>query len=524
MNQTSLAFPHGEHKKLKPPRRAAMYMRMSTEHQKYSVENQTIAITEYATKYGIELVKEYVDDGKSGLTIGGRPALQRLLSDVEAGNPGYDMILVLDITRWGRFQDHDESAHHEFRCRHAGVDIEYVGEQFANDGSAASSIIKSVKRVMAKETSRELSAKVFRGQCTLIGHGFRQGGHAGYGLRRLMINERREPKSLLAYGERKSLQTDRVILVPGPEEEVETARWVYSAFTEERMQESEIATILNRRGIKTDLGREWTSATVHQLLTNEKYIGNNIYNRYSCKLKEKHVKNPPEEWVRRDGAFEAIIESRYFYAAQDIIRERSRKLTNDDLLEKLKTLYQRQGWLSGIVIDEAEDMPSSSVYSQRFGSLLRAYQLVGYTPDIDYSYIEINRRLRTLHESTVLTTIEKIKELGGDVAVDANTDLLTINQLLRASLVIARCQQTKAGSYRWKIHLDTGLLPDITVVVRMDADNQQPVDYYLLPALDIENPRLRLLENNSLALDAYRFDTLEPFFLLTEQIDIREVV
>jgi hypothetical protein len=90
--------------------------------------------------------------------------------------------------------------------------------------------------------------------------------------------------------------------------------------------------------------------------------------------------------------------------------------------------------------------------------------------------------------------------------------------------VIARCQQTKAGSYRWKIHLDTGLLPDITVVVRMDADNQQPVDYYLLPALDIENPRLRLLENNSLALDAYRFDTLEPFFLLTEQIDIREVV
>ena len=500
-----------------------MYMRMSTEHQKYSVENQTIAITEYATKHGIELVKEYVDDGKSGLTIGGRPSLQRLLRDVELGNQGFDMILVLDITRWGRFQDHDESAHHEFRCRRAGVAIEYVGEQFANDGSAASSIIKSVKRVMAKETSRELSAKVFRGQCTLIGHGFRQGGHAGYGLRRLMINERHEPKSILAYGERKSLQTDRVILVPGPEEEVETVRWVYRAFTEERIQESEIAAMLNQRGIKTDLKREWTRGTVHQLLTNEKYIGNNVYNRNSCKLKEKHVKNPSQEWVRKDGAFEAIIEPSYFYMAQGIISERNRKLSNDDLLEKLRNLYQRRGWLSGIVIDEAENMPSSSAYSNRFGSLLRAYQLVGYTPDIDYSYIEINRRLRTLHKSTVLDTIDKIKAFGGDVAVDASTDLLTINQSLRTSLVIARCQRTKSGSYRWKTHLDTGLLPDITVVVRMDAENQQPVDYYLLPALDIENPRLRLLENNSLALDAYCFDTLEPFFLLTEQVDIREI-
>ena len=476
MNQPTLPFPLEEHKHSKTPHRAAMYMRMSTEHQKYSVENQAVAITEYATKYGIELVKEYVDDGKSGVTIGGRPALLQLLKDVESGKPGYDMILVLDITRWGRFQDHDESAHHEFRCRRAGVAIEYVGEQFANDGSAASSIIKSVKRVMAKEYSRELSAKVFRGQCTLIGYGFRQGGQAGYGLRRMMINEAREPKGILSNGERKSLQTDRVILVPGPEDELETVRWVYQAFTEKGMQESEIAAQLNRRGVQTDQQREWTRGTVHQLLTNEKYIGNNVYNRFSCKLKEKYVKNPPEAWVRKDGAFEAIIEPRYYYTAQGIISARSRKLSNDELLDRLKTLYQRQGWLSGIVIDEADGMPSSSAYSQRFGSLLRAYQLVGYTPDIDYSFIEINRRLRIVHDSTVQSTIEKIRAIGGDVTVDKKTDLLTINQSLRASLVIARSKQTAAGSHRWKIHLDTGLLPDITIVARMDAQNEQPMD------------------------------------------------
>ena len=101
-----------------------MYMRMSTEHQKYSIENQTAAISEYATKHGIEVVTEYVDDGKTGVTISGRVGLQRLLRDVETGKPDFDIILVLDITRWGRFQDHDENAHYEYRCRKAGVAIE----------------------------------------------------------------------------------------------------------------------------------------------------------------------------------------------------------------------------------------------------------------------------------------------------------------------------------------------------------------------------------------------------------------
>ena len=69
---------------------------------------------------------------------------------------------------------------------------------------------------MAGEYSRELSAKVFTGQCRLIGMGFRQGGMAGYGLRRQLIDEQRKPKFELPIGGQKSLQTDRVILVPGP--------------------------------------------------------------------------------------------------------------------------------------------------------------------------------------------------------------------------------------------------------------------------------------------------------------------
>lgn len=523
MNQTTLPFPQGEDKKLKPPKRAAMYMRMSTEHQKYSIENQTAAISEYATKHGIEIVTEYVDDGKTGVTISGRVGLQRLLRDVETGKPDFNMILVLDITRWGRFQDHDENAHYEYRCRKAGVAIEYVAEQFANDGSAASNIIKSVKRVMAGEYSRELSTKVFRGQCNLIEHGFRQGGTAGYGLRRMMLDEYGNRKEEIPRGKRKSYQTDRVILIPGPPQEVETVRWIYQSFVEDGMAESHIALLLNQRGIVTDFDREWTRGTVHQVLTNEKYIGNNVYNRFSFKLKVKRMKNAPADWVRKDGAFEAIIDPSLYYTAQGIIRERNRKFSDDEMLTKLRELHERKGWLSGLVIDETENMPSSGAYQHRFGSLIRAYKLIGYEPDRDYQYIEINRYLRELHANTVRDTIGRIEALGGSVEVDDDTDMLTINREIKASLIICRCFHTGAEQYRWKIRLDTGLLPDITIAVRMDANNQQPLDYYLLPALDMENPRIRLQESNALALDAYRFDELVPFFHMIERVPVSEV-
>jgi hypothetical protein len=108
---------------------------------------------------------------------------------------------------------------YEYICRRSGIEVRYCAEQFENDGSIASTIAKTVKRAMAGEYSRELSSKVFAGQARLIELGFRQGGFAGYGLRRRMIDQSGNPKAILAFGERKSLQTDRVVLELGPAEE-----------------------------------------------------------------------------------------------------------------------------------------------------------------------------------------------------------------------------------------------------------------------------------------------------------------
>src|ERR1700730_9059929 len=179
------------------PIRAVEYVRMSTEHQKYSTENQGEIIRRYAEQRGLALVRTYEDSGKSGLRIDGRDALKRLIDDVRSGVADFSAILVYDVSRWGRFQDADESAYYEFICKEAGIAVHYCAEQFENDGSLSATIIKSMKRAMAGEYSRELSVKVFAGQCRLIGLGFRQGGMAGYGLRRQLIVEDQQPKGEL---------------------------------------------------------------------------------------------------------------------------------------------------------------------------------------------------------------------------------------------------------------------------------------------------------------------------------------
>ena len=102
--------------------------------------------------------------GKSGLRIDGRDGLKRLIHDVENGQADFSAILVYHVSRWGRFQDRSESASLEYICRRANIEVHYCAEQFENDGSPISTIVKGVKRAMAGEYSRELSAKVFVGR------------------------------------------------------------------------------------------------------------------------------------------------------------------------------------------------------------------------------------------------------------------------------------------------------------------------------------------------------------------------
>jgi DNA invertase Pin-like site-specific DNA recombinase len=501
--------------------RAAEYVRMSTEHQQYSTENQSDKIREYAAYRGIEIVRTYADSGKSGLNIGGRLSLQQLIKDVESGAADFNLVLVYDVSRWGRFQDADEAAYYEYILKRKGIHVQYVAEQFENDGSPVSTIVKGVKRAMAGEYSRELSAKVFAGQCRLIELGFRQGGPAGFGLRRVLIDQSGSVKGELSRGEHKSLQTDRVILMPGPDPEVHVVNQIYRWFTDEGVSESEISKRLNDDGIRTDLDRYWTRATVREVLTNEKYIGNNVYNRISFKLKKHRITNQADMWIKKEGAFEAIVSPEMFYMAQDIVRARAHRFSSEELIEKLRNLYQHRGFLSGLIIDEAEGMPSAAAYIHRFGSLIRAYEAVGFTPDRDYRFLEVNKFLRKLHPEIITQTERAIADLGGSVIRDPATDLLNVNREFSVSIVLARCQTTDSGRHRWKVRFDTSLCPDITVALRLDQTNQTPLDYYLLPRLDFGSPRINLADHNGIEFESYRFDNLDYLHGMAERTRVR---
>src|SRR5438067_13225482 len=101
--------------------RAALYVRASTEHQNYSTDHQEAALREYATTHEFSVVAVYRDEGRSGLTLDGRHGLLQLLNDIQSGQVTYDAVLVYDVSRWGRFQDVDESAYYEYACRKAGI-------------------------------------------------------------------------------------------------------------------------------------------------------------------------------------------------------------------------------------------------------------------------------------------------------------------------------------------------------------------------------------------------------------------
>jgi DNA invertase Pin-like site-specific DNA recombinase len=502
------------------PARAAQYVRMSTEHQQYSTENQMDTMRRFADVRRMEIVRTYSDAARSGLNLEGREGLRELLRDVESGRADYTDILVYDVSRWGRFQDADESAYYEYICKRANIRVHYCAEQFENDGSLSSSLLKTIKRTMAGEYSRELSVKVFAGQCRLIELGFRQGGPAGYGLRRQLVDRDRNAKGVLVRGEQKSIQTDRVILVPGPADEVAVVRAVYDRFTRDRRTEREIASWLNAQGILTDLGRPWTRGTVHQLLTNPKYAGANVYNRRSFKLKQKRIKNPPDIWVRREDAFIPVIAPEQFAEALAIVESRHRHFTDEQLLECLKALLVRFGTLSGLLIDEAENMPSSTTFRHRFGTLIRAYTLVGYTPRRDYSFIETNRALREFHHHQCASIVDELRENGARVQRNPVSDLLTVNEEFTASLVLARCRETPVGNHRWLVRLDNSLDPDVTIAARLRPGNEEILDYYLLPSMDILAHRLRLAPENGVVLDVHRFDNLNFLVSMARRVAI----
>jgi DNA invertase Pin-like site-specific DNA recombinase/DNA-binding winged helix-turn-helix (wHTH) protein len=497
---------------------AAEYVRMSTDDQPNSLPFQRETIRRYAEEHGFEVIATYSDPGRSGIEIRHRPGIQQLLQDVTAGKTIFKAILVYDVSRWGRFQDTDESAYYEFICRSSGIPIHYCAEQFQNDGTFPSSIMKALKRTMAAEFSRELSVKVCAAQRRIAVAGFRVGGRPGYGLRRMLISSDGRRKRYLHLNERKGIAADGVVLVPGPRPEVDCVRTIFTLAADRQNTPRWIAQEMNRRKIKFVDGRKWSELSVYRILKNEKYMGVHAWGKTTKSLGSNRTK-PPEQWIRKDGAFPAIVTAEQFARAQTMMQKRKTwpRKPLEFAIAKMRKVLSREGRLSEHLLRK-----HGALCYRRFGSVMRAYEAIGYRPSSRaMKGVAVRKKMRQLRSGVLLEFSElfpsdvRMVRLPGQM----QRQVLELEHRLLVALHICRpSTPTLAGEPRWVL-IGQPKEKDLPALIGTSDETVSNIrDFFVVPPLGKTKRCTVIGEHHPFLLLARRLDCLYQFVTVVKQM------
>jgi DNA invertase Pin-like site-specific DNA recombinase len=394
---------------------AAQYMRMSDEHQRYSLANQSAAISRYAQQRGFEIVQTYADEGKTGLKRKGRRALNALLEDIRTGQFSFKALLILDVSRWGRYQNVDESAHYEFMCWEAGIDVRFCVEPFENDGSPGSSMIKHIKRIMAAEYVRELSERLRRAKHLKAQLGHHTGSVVVFGLRRELLTFEGKVRLILQPGERKAIATDRMRIVHGPPEEVATVKEIFRLYVRRGLGLEEIARRLRDEARPHPACGDWTGARVRRVLQDEAYTGVIFYGRTWQVLRSLPKPTPRSTWTKVQ-QLPPIVSKAIFGQAQARFAATTRRLSTHDVAERLKRCLQEHGRLSAKIILACPYTPSIHTIERRFGGLRAAYACIGYEPGPNAR--NCGRGGTPWNEDAALACLQAIVERHGYINID----------------------------------------------------------------------------------------------------------
>ena len=290
--------------------KAAVYFRCSTDKQDKSIPDQRRKVEEFALNNNIEIVSWFdKDEGKSGTSFEKRPDFMKMVSIIESGRTPFCKVLVYDVDRWGRPIDPHESTYWEYHCKRFGVEIVYVNDLSVNDHTMAGRLTKAIKQELATEESRKQSLRVRERSKLRASEGYRVGGFAPYGYKRLLMDKMGNPVKVLEDGERKYEKEQRVILTPGDKREIEVVRRIFE-LKEKGVSIRGIANILNRDGVsspdygkmrrKSNLSGKWCIGTIWRILRNPLYKGDILYN---CTIRGNWVKYENPGKIRHDVVF-----------------------------------------------------------------------------------------------------------------------------------------------------------------------------------------------------------------------------
>lgn len=457
---------------------AAQYIRMSTDKQDLSPSIQKEAIAAYAAARSMQVVATYEDEGRSGVHLKNRPALLRLLHDV-TGSRAFSAVLVYDVSRWGRFQDTDAAAYYEYHCRLHGVQVIYVAEIFGPEANPISAMLKSMKRAMAAEYSRDLAGKARAGQHAVVERGFQMGPLPPLGYRRCSTSADGQRKVTLAIGQRKLAATDRIEWTLAGPEEVDLVKRICSLYANTRLTFADVARIGASEDWRDHRDRPITARSLATLVRNEALIGNFVWGR---RKRAPGLIAPSTS--RRDGCIPRLIDDETWARIQHrAALELDKRRAGELLEEKLHKAFERSPLLTTRDLRD-HGLPCRQTLRDRMGSWAECLKVVGFDhADHGQALAERARQRRANTAAFGLAIAERLREARLLVTFSGRYNVLSFEAYqLRPRLLWPMLGDRGRV---WPIHIDRGCrAADFDLLVRMD-DLYLAKDFFVVPSRDL---------------------------------------
>ncbi len=477
-------------------RGVAYYRHSARDRQENSVAIQQELVQKWAGENGVDIIHDFADRGKSGLTAEGRDEFNDMMDNWVKKRKDFEFVLCLDVSRWGRFQDIDLSASYSTECKRHGKQVIYTTLGMPRPDDPLFPVYLQFERFRVAQFSKELSVKVFHGCIHIAKQGYWVGGSPPYGYDRLLLDESRKPMHVLEHRQKKGIQNQRVTLTLGPQEQVATVRRIFQEFIEARRHTEQIAEDLNRDGSRSARGGPWNAGKVHRILTNVMYAGTLVYNKTTKKLKTPSRRNPKSQWILTAGAFAGLVEPVVFDRAKAIMTEMAQRYSPEIMLGHLERLYREHGFLRPSMLRADEEAPSASTYATHFASLDAAYQQV---------FRSAVRDVRVEVESL-------LRGLVGEV--ETYEDFLVVNRKFTV-LVQPSVPVPHGYNQYWYFRPDGRSIVDITLGVPVSGTEVPKILGYLaLPRLLVRGRGIRLFGSSETRLDMYGHTGLEVIFQL----------